>query len=134
VQWYMLIIGAVLSLAGIALLLRRILFLTNAATADGTIVGVVERHRRYRGHTMTYYHPRVRFTAMDKKEYKVVGTMGSSNPLAFEPGTGISVWYDPDNPEKAMLRGLVHLLAAPIALFVLGVIPVYIGLKAVIGF
>lgn len=79
-------------------------FRRRAAPATGTIVELVDRsRRRYHEYDAPVHFARVRFVTAQGRE--VVGeSMFGSNPPPGLPGRQVEILYDPERPERILLR------------------------------
>ena len=117
--------GLILAADGVALLLGLVRpalrmrgLLRSGATAQGTVVGTVQKS----SDGDTYYHPRVQFTTADGRTVVFTSTFGSQ--FAPRVGDPVPVRYRPDSPEHAEAHGATMwvLPAAVGSLFGLGLL------------
>lgn len=112
-----LIVGLGLLVGGAYALSSTHEFIQKSETANGTVVDL-ERSRSRRS---TTYHPVVRFTARDGKEYEVRSSAGS-NPPGYRIGEGVRVFYDPDDPDHARIDSFFSLWGIPTMLGGMGLV------------
>ena len=97
-------------------------FLDQAVETEATVMDVEKR----KAGDGTMYYPVFSFVDEGGNEHKIYSTRGSYPP-AYKPGDTVSIFYDPQNPEKTKLDSFVSLWLGPVMLGVLGLIPVFIG-------
>ncbi len=110
---YLSVVAGITAVMGVVILFRRISLFTQGTGATG-------RFCRWesRGIRRTYYHPVVRFTADDGKEYEFVG--GPGHTKKKEKDT-YRIIYPPGAPKEAMVLSFLAFWAAPPAFFILSV-------------
>lgn len=108
---YLTVVASITAAMGVAILFRRVSLFTRGARATGIFI-----RWETRGVRRTYYHPVVRFTAQDGKEYEFVGGPGQTKK---KEGIAYEVIYPPGAPEKAMVLSFLAFWAASPAFFIL---------------
>lgn len=108
---YLIVVASITAVMGVAILFRRISLFTHGARATGKFY-----RWENRGVRKAYYHPVVRFTAHDGKEYEFVGGFGSTQK---KERSAYRVIYPPGAPEKAWVLSFLAFWAAPPAFFIL---------------
>jgi hypothetical protein len=108
---YLIIVASVTATTGMFILIRRISLFTRGIRVTGFFT-----RWESRGIRRKFYHPVVRFTANDGKEYAFVGDPGSTKKKEKRV---YGVIYPPDSPQKAVINSFLAFWAAPLALFVL---------------
>ncbi len=99
------LIGSIFSIIGLSLIATALLlgksqqsFLRKAHTAPGTVIELVW-NRSVKG-----YAPVVQYTTGDGRPITFRSNV-SFNPPAYEAGEAVTVYYDPDNPQDAQVKG-----------------------------
>lgn len=105
------VVGAIFALVGAGMLAGGLYwgwhtrqFLKTAATAPGVVVEMVAS----RGSKSTTYAPVYTFTDGQGVPHKIRSS-SSSNPPSYSVGETVQVFYDPQNPESALLDGWFEL-------------------------
>jgi hypothetical protein len=96
---FMALVGGCFLLLGALFTVQSVLEITTWTPAKGTVIEIVRQ--QHIQHPSTYA-PKVRFKTKDGKEETFV-SRSSSNPPGFQTGQDVSVLYDPNNPESALL-------------------------------
>ncbi|MGA2539279.1 MAG: DUF3592 domain-containing protein [Terracidiphilus sp.] len=81
-------------------------FLRHSVTTQGSIVALKATHRARRRRIT--YAPVFRFQVPGSHFYTVVSNV-SSSPPAFHPGESVTIHYDKDNPEHAVIDSFMQL-------------------------
>lgn len=110
---YLVLVSTITAMMGTVLLFRRVSLFTRGVRARGEFT-----RWELRGARRVYYHPVVKFTAHDGKEYEFVSGPGSTRKK--ERGV-YGVIYPPGAPGKAMVLSFLAFWAAPLAFFILSV-------------
>ena len=116
-------VGAVFLILGIRNFLRTRRFVSQAASATGTVTDV--KTRTSTSHTgdgprlRTYRYPVVRFQTRDGRTVEVESKTGTSG-FSQKPGEQVEVLYDPLKPEEARIKTFMMLWFAPLIFSVLG--------------
>jgi hypothetical protein len=121
---YLLVISGVLLLLGGVLAWRRAQRKYSAWINAGGLVTSVVSHSI--GAANFHYYPVVEFRTQAGKMVRFESELGFY-PARHKPGQTVSVWYDPADPERAMLDLAAAKWTAPLALGVFGAIAVIIG-------
>lgn len=90
-------------------------FVTHSAKTSGTVTRLVERVETNvaQGNFIhpteaTLYAPEFTFTANHNRDYTVLSPV-ASNPATFKQGEQISVYYNQDNPDQAVIASFSNL-------------------------
>lgn len=102
---YLIIVSRVTATMGVVILCRRISLFMRGARARGIFT-----RWESRGVRITYYHPVVRFTANDGREYEFVGCPGSTKN---KERSTYEIVYPSNAPEKALVLSFLAFWAAP---------------------
>jgi hypothetical protein len=113
------IIGLILIIFGTLWWQINIRHLEKSTIAQGT---VVENVRRGRG-----FAPKIAFTTSNGEE-KNVTLWSAQNPPAYGVGDKVTVYYDPNDPNKANVNTFLSVSFGPMMLAIAGIINVMIGL------
>jgi len=97
-------------------------FLAQAFKTEATVVDV-EKSTSDDG---AMYYPVFSFSDKNGNRHRIHSKMGSYPP-AYKIGDTVTIFYDPQIPEKTKLDSFVSLWLGPVILGVLGFIPVFIG-------
>lgn len=104
-------VSCILAATGTVVLVRRVLLLVRGTRATGRFV-----RRETSGIRGSHFHPVVRFTAHDDREYEFVAAPDST---ARKARSTYRVVYPREAPGKAMVLSFAAFWAAPLALLVL---------------
>jgi len=109
--------GALAASAGF--LVSRTVFWIGAESAVGTVIGWQEMkntsdtgRRLQSGHA---YAAAVSFVAADGEQHEFVADWGSES-RPYQHGEQVTVLYDPNDPQQAMIRGFVAMYLGPLLL------------------
>lgn len=108
---YLIVVATTTAIMGAVILFRRISLFMEGARATGTLI-----RWEIRGVRRTYYHPVIKFTALDGKQYEFVGSPGSTKR---KERSEYGVIYPSSAPEKAMVLSILAFWAAPAAFLIL---------------
>ncbi len=98
--------GITLLLVGLIPARRTRRLLTSGVRSQGAVVGAKEDASRAQDDpTAHYYHPVVRFTALDGREVEFTSAVGYD--IAPQVGDPVPVRYRPDDPEQAELDQVI---------------------------
>jgi len=97
---YIILFGLVFFGVGGGLTYRQITFRQDALEASGAVMGFSENC----DDDGCSYTPRVDFVTQAGQQISYWSSY-SSNPPAYDLGEEVVVYYKPDNPEKAMIKG-----------------------------
>ncbi|MBZ0334217.1 DUF3592 domain-containing protein [Marinobacter sp. AL4B] len=109
------IVGAALLVGAIILYNNTTSFLERSETAQGTVVELI----RSRSSDSTSYYPVVRFTAAEGQPIEFRSNSGS-NPPSYNRGEQVTVFYEPANPQDAMIDGFFSLWGGAVIAGILG--------------
>jgi hypothetical protein len=112
---YFAFFAAVLIGGALWLLLRRVSVASSGRNTTGTIVAFESRE----DDGSVHYLPVVTFTDHRGNSHRFTSVAGSSEqspPL----GSSVAVRYLPQSPEQAFIVSFLHMWAAPLGMFVLG--------------
>lgn len=104
-------------------------FLKTAVKTQG-IVSEIEERKDSEGNIT--YCPVISYIDNNGREYKKYGF--GSFPPKYEIGDKVTIFYDPQKPQKAKFDSLISLWLGPVIGGVLGIIPLIIGLFFVFVF
>lgn len=108
---------AVVFIAGaVWLFLRRLAVATGGATASGRIVAFETRE----DDGSALYLPIVSFADRQGRSHRFTSLAGGTKQSP-PVGSSVTVRYLPSSPEQAFIASLLHMWAAPLAFFVLGI-------------
>jgi len=108
-------IGACMLAGAFASYNSTVSFLERSETAQGTVVELI----RSRSSDSISYYPVVQFTARNGRAIEFQSSTGS-NPPPYNWGEQVTVFYEPANPEGAMINGFFSLWGAALIIGVLG--------------
>jgi Protein of unknown function (DUF3592) len=115
-RFYFALVGIACLIASVFLLVRRLGVMLAGARATGVVVGFVTSED---DGTVTY-SPKVEYP--DDQGRKHTFSSGAGGTQRKPPiGSEVMVRYAPDAPDRAYIVSFLHMWAAPIAFFVLGV-------------
>lgn len=115
VDWLFVLIGTGIMLAGVVYLLRLAWRLKHAQTADGMVVGFVQKTDRQ---GQVHYFPQVCFTCRGQ-EYTVTAATGLPAET-YDRGQKVQVFFPPQQPEAANIKSFVHTWLFGLLLLVFG--------------
>jgi hypothetical protein len=122
IKYVFAIIGACMLAGAFALYSSTASFLERAETAQGTVIELM----RSRSSDSTSYYPVVQFTAASGREIEFQSSSGS-NPPSYNRGEQVSVFYEPSNPDDAMIDGFFSLWGAALIVGGIGSVFALIG-------
>jgi hypothetical protein len=124
------ILGTLLVISGVLLLLGGVFAWLRAQrkysawiSVDGVVTSVVSHSI---GAANFHFYPVVEFRTKAGKMISFESELGFY-PAKHKPGQTVSVWYDPADPERAMLDLAAAKWTAPLALGIFGTIAGIIG-------
>ena len=97
---FVVFLGLIFFAVGVGLTFQQYLLRQDALQAQGTVISLAESCDD-EGCT---YRPIVRFTAQNGRE-EFYNSMYGSSPPAYEVGEIVTLFYQPDNPQKAFIQG-----------------------------
>ncbi len=115
IKYVFAIVGACMLAGAFALYSSTASFLEHSVTTQGTVVELI----RSRSSDSTSYYPVVQFTAASGREIEFQSSTGS-NPPPYSRGEQVAVFYEPANPEDAMVDGFFSLWGAALIICVIG--------------
>jgi hypothetical protein len=116
-------IGIVMIVGALQLRSHTANFLREASVAQGTVVDL----RRSTSHdSRSFYHPVVQFNAADGTAVEFVSSAGS-DPPSYAKGETVKVFYQPTNPNGAMINGTFSLWGGSLIVGGLGTLFFLIG-------
>ena len=101
-------IGLLFLAATMASLVPTLLFLNHATATQATFVGNVARPGGRNGGT--FYYPRFAFRTSDGQERTLTSSSGSTDQR-YERGQRVTVYYDPQRPDRSILASFWTLWA-----------------------
>jgi hypothetical protein len=112
---YLGIVSIALTILGCHILFKSIKYWTQGIKTTGTVVD--------RGSTMdnniVNYYSIVEFETADGETIQCPGQNGSSSPGSVTIGKKVTIYYLPDQPEKALVWSLRNVVVPPVAIFLL---------------
>lgn len=97
-------------------------FLDQAVKTEATVVDVEKRA----SDDGSMYYPVFSFSDKNGNSH-IIHSKTGSYPPAYKPGDTVSIFYDPQIPEKTRLDSFVCLWLGPVISGALGLIPVFVG-------
>ena len=97
-------------------------FIEGAAVARGTVVDL----RISTSNNSRSYYPIVEFVAANGAKVQYVSSSGS-NPPSYARGEPVKVYYNPSNPQDALLEGFFSLWGGPLIVGGMGAVFLLIG-------
>ncbi|MBK1873621.1 DUF3592 domain-containing protein [Marinobacter sp. 1-3A] len=122
IKYVFAIVGAAMLVGAFALYNNTTSFLERSETAQGTVVELI----RSRSSDSTSYFPVVQFRAAGGRDIEFQSNSGS-NPPSYTRGEQVTVFYEPANPEGAMIDGFFSLWGAPLIIGGMGAVFGLIG-------
>ncbi|MCR4031309.1 MULTISPECIES: DUF3592 domain-containing protein [Flavobacterium] len=116
------IVGAGLLAGAIYLYVDKQAFLAKAETVQGTVTELIPK----RSKESTTYSPVFSFTTKTGQTIMHHSSV-SSSPPSYDVGEKVEVFYDPENPNKAEIKGFVSLWLGVLILGVVGTVFFLIG-------
>jgi uncharacterized protein len=98
------------------------IFLDQAVKTEATVVAVENRT----SDDGSMYYPVFSFSDKNGNSH-IIHSKTGSYPPAYKPGDTVSIFYDPELPEKTRLDSFMCLWLGPVISGALGIIPVFIG-------
>jgi len=127
-----LLIGLVLLTVSVWLFQRAATFEATAATTSGTVINLVSSHGRRLdrdglalARRSIHYRPVVEFIDSQGRRKEMQSAFGS-NPPAYKSGEQVTILYDPDNPEFAVIDDW-HRYSSEVILLGIGIIFSVVG-------
>jgi hypothetical protein len=119
ILWTFVIVGSIALLGGAKLYLNSLLFLAKAKSVPGIVIELVPiPNVSSDGYV---YAPKVVFwEETTERRFEFLFSVGS-NPPAYNEDERITVFYDPENPEDAMIGDFRNFFAIPTFLFLFAV-------------
>lgn len=118
---------AVLAL-GIFLTIKNIVFLSNATTTEGTIVGF----SKTKINSKTIYSPVIRFTSMTGNQIECASSTSSSIP-SYNVGEKIEILYNVKSPHEVKVNDFSSKWGAISILILIGTVFSILGIKNIIS-
>jgi Protein of unknown function (DUF3592) len=84
--------------------------------------GVVVANHRVHGRGGGTYYPQVRFVLPGGQTYEVRGTTDGADPPEFRVGQNVTVYYDPQHPQTALIDSWKDLWLFPLLWIVMGTV------------
>lgn len=112
------VLGCMITIAGLAIVIHTAVFVLGASKAPGT---VIEMERDATSDGGSTYHPIFAFTDAAGILHTQRSSFGSSD-FAFEAGEQITVVYDPKKPSRSKINSFQTLWLGPIILIGFGLL------------
>lgn len=104
-------------------------WLAHAVEAEGKVIELVRR--RDSENTGYLFAPVVRFQTMEGRTVEFESSL-RSNPPAYRTGQTVSVFYDPDEPRSATIKGFFSLWLMPVILGFIATVFLIVGTAMVV--
>ena len=95
-------------------------FLKTAITTEGEVIEL-GRHQSGQSSRGIYYYPVVRYKTSNGNFAEFISNTGS-NPPDHTVGEKVTIVYNPQAPQKAVIKDFIDIWLLPIILFFLGVV------------
>jgi len=125
VRWSFFLIGVCLLLGALISVYSAQQFLRHSVITQGSIVALKATHRARR--RKITFAPVFRFDVPGSNPVTVVSNV-SSNPPAFHPGESVTIHYDKDNPQHAVIDSFMQLWLGQLICGFIGAVFTGIGL------
>lgn len=112
------VIGSIFILISSVLIINKILFLSKACSAEGTVIYMKTSKGHDNGTTFT---PVVQFKLTDGENITFTSSVGS-NPPQFKIGDSVKVLFSPDKPDNAEINSFVSLWLLQIIFLFIGIV------------
>lgn len=104
-------------------------FALEAKRGEGVVVEIKEHTRKAKRKQKKSYHPVVEFVVADGSRQRFESQVGT-NPASHVVGEEVVVLYDPNNPQKAIINGLLENFLGPL---VMGLFAAFFGFLFYVG-
>jgi hypothetical protein len=123
------LVGLILIAIAINLIIQEIDFLQKAQTASGKVIdlGISVSSSKKSGNSTTYY-PIVTFYTKAGQKYTFSSGF-SSNPPAYSVGEEVTVYYLPESPDKAEIKGFLSQWFSVLICSIMGIVFGSIGIS-----
>jgi hypothetical protein len=115
--------GGAAALGGVVTLWRNARLLVTGRRTVGSLESWEQKSGRTAGSgggMTTYYHPVIRYQAIDGSQHKLVGDFGHAPKPNWTIGRSFRICYDPANPESAIMVSLWRLIT-PLFISMVGI-------------
>jgi hypothetical protein len=120
------VVGIVLLIIGVWITADKLDLVSNGMRADGTVVDLKREYSSSNGSSSYVYYPIVKFRTEGGGTIEFRSSVGSSHS-SYSRGEGVTVVYDPNDPERAEIDSIFALWGGSLIIFAVGAVFTAVG-------